>query len=85
MFLRCPFGAATPCAFETEHGPPPPCPRDLNLDLAQWQPIVEDRGLVPWLVKQPGEQDLLRARHLTLAQVGGAGSGEGARPPLILT
>ncbi|KXZ44312.1 hypothetical protein GPECTOR_69g405 [Gonium pectorale] len=46
-----------------------PTIRDLNLDLSQWQPIVEDRGLVPWLVKQPGEQELLRARHLTLAQV----------------
>ncbi|GLC57612.1 ATP-dependent helicase NAM7 [Pleodorina starrii] len=46
-----------------------PTIRDLNLDLSQWQPIVEDRGLVPWLVKQPGEQELLRTRHLTLAQV----------------
>jgi hypothetical protein len=34
----------------------------------QWQPIVEDRGLVSWLVKQPGEKELLRARALTLAQ-----------------
>ncbi|GIL94261.1 hypothetical protein Vretimale_509 [Volvox reticuliferus] len=46
-----------------------PTIRDLNLDMSQWQPIVEDRGLVPWLVKQPGEQEILRARHLTLAQV----------------
>ncbi|KAG2435081.1 hypothetical protein HXX76_007168 [Chlamydomonas incerta] len=46
-----------------------PTIRDLNLDLSQWQPIVEERGLVPWLVKQPTEPELLRARHLKLDQI----------------
>jgi regulator of nonsense transcripts 1 len=37
--------------------------------MTQWQPIVEDRGIVPWLVKVPGEAELLRARHLSMSQV----------------
>lgn len=45
-------------------------PQDLSLDLSLWQPIVEDRGIVPWLVKVPSEKDLRRARTLTMVQVG---------------
>ena len=27
-----------------------------SLDLSLWQPIIEDRAFVPWLVRQPSEQ-----------------------------
>ncbi len=27
-----------------------------DLDVSLWQPLIEDRGFVPWLVNQPGEQ-----------------------------
>ncbi len=40
------------------------------MDLALWQPLIEDRAFVPWLVRQPGPAEVARARHLTLAQAG---------------
>ena len=43
--------------------------QDLNLDLSQWQPIVEDRCLVSWLVKAPSDTEMTRARQLNLDQI----------------
>ncbi|KAL4437217.1 hypothetical protein ABPG75_004356 [Micractinium tetrahymenae] len=50
---------------------PPAAPgiKDLAIDMSQWQPLIEDRAFVSWLVKQPTEQEVLRARHLTHQQV----------------
>jgi regulator of nonsense transcripts 1 len=36
----------------------------MNLDLSQWQPLIEDRCFLPWLVKIPTEQEQLRARQV---------------------
>ena len=36
--------------------PSAPGLRELSLDLALWQPLIEDRAFVPWLVRQPSEQ-----------------------------
>lgn len=34
--------------------------RELNLDISQWQPLIEDRAFLPWLVKvTPGCSSLL--------------------------
>jgi regulator of nonsense transcripts 1 len=32
---------------------PPGAPgiRDLSIDMSQWQPLIEDRAFVSWLVK----------------------------------
>ena len=30
--------------------------KELNLDLTLWQPLIEDRAFMPWLVKQPTPQ-----------------------------
>ena len=32
---------------------PPAAPgiKDLNIDMTQWQPLIEDRAFVAWLVK----------------------------------
>jgi regulator of nonsense transcripts 1 len=38
--------------------------KELNLDMSQWQPLIEDRCFLSWLVKIPGEQEVLRARHI---------------------
>ena len=38
--------------------------RELNLDIGQWQPLIEDRAFLAWLVKVPGEAEVLRARHM---------------------
>eukprot|EP00227_Mantoniella_beaufortii_P010412 CAMPEP_0197594112 /NCGR_PEP_ID=MMETSP1326-20131121/19759_1 /TAXON_ID=1155430 /ORGANISM="Genus nov. species nov., Strain RCC2288" /LENGTH=1013 /DNA_ID=CAMNT_0043160221 /DNA_START=77 /DNA_END=3114 /DNA_ORIENTATION=+ len=42
--------------------------KDMDLDLAQWQPLIADKMFLPWLVKVPGEQDALRARQLSTVQ-----------------
>ncbi len=67
----------SPCPPQPPTPPPPAAPaiKDLQLDLAQWQPIIEDRAFVPWLVKHPGDQELRKARRLTPEQVGEAGRG----------
>lgn len=50
------------------------------MDMSQWQPIVEDRMFVPWLVKPPGDDERLRARRLTPQQIGAREWGaQGAR------
>ena len=36
--------------------PSAPGLRELTLDLSLWQPLIEDRAFVPWLVRQPSEQ-----------------------------
>ena len=36
--------------------PSAPGLRELSLDLSLWQPLIEDRAFVPWLVRQPAEQ-----------------------------
>ena len=41
---------------------------DMNLDLAQWQPLISDKQFLPWLVKSPDEKTQVRARALTYAQ-----------------
>eukprot|EP00887_Chlorella_sp_A99_P005464 scaffold1.g5464.t1 len=46
-----------------------PALKELSIDMSQWQPLIEDRAFVGWLVKEPGEGELLRARHVSLAQV----------------
>lgn len=30
--------------------------RDMNWDVSQWTPLIEERALLPWLVKAPTEQ-----------------------------
>ncbi len=38
-------------------------------DQEQWKPLIEDRCFLSWLVKVPAEQDQLRARQVTSAQI----------------
>lgn len=37
----------------------------MNWDTARWQPLIEDRSFLSWLVPQPTDQEQLRARHLS--------------------
>eukprot|EP00878_Enallax_costatus_P012969 GHUV01013545.1.p1 GENE.GHUV01013545.1~~GHUV01013545.1.p1 ORF type:complete len:870 (+),score=258.03 GHUV01013545.1:596-3205(+) len=46
-----------------------PAVRDLGVDMSQWQPIIEDRQFVKWLVKPASEEERMRARRLTAQQV----------------
>eukprot|EP00123_Amoebidium_parasiticum_P017682 comp23943_c0_seq1/m.42340 comp23943_c0_seq1/g.42340 ORF comp23943_c0_seq1/g.42340 comp23943_c0_seq1/m.42340 type:complete len:1071 (-) comp23943_c0_seq1:718-3930(-) len=43
--------------------------RDANWDLTQWLPLIDDRCFLPWLVKVPTEQEQLRARQISTAQI----------------
>ena len=36
--------------------------KDMNWDLNQWLPLIEDRMFLPWLIKPPSESELIRAR-----------------------
>ena len=38
--------------------------KDMNWDTSKWQPLIEDRSFLPWLVHQPTDQEQMRARHL---------------------
>jgi regulator of nonsense transcripts 1 len=42
-----------------------PSSKDMQWDTSKWQPLIEDRSLLSWLVPPPSEQEQLRARHLS--------------------
>ncbi|KAI9189782.1 ATP-dependent RNA helicase [Blastocladiella emersonii ATCC 22665] len=52
----------TPCATVTAS-------KDMAWDTAKWQPLIEDRTFVSWLVKQPSNDEVGRARKLTISQI----------------
>lgn len=63
--------------------------KDINWDSSQWQPLIQDRCFLSWLVKIPSEQEQLRARQITAQQINkleelwkvrGAPSGPGEPP-----
>jgi regulator of nonsense transcripts 1 len=37
----------------------------MNWDTSRWQPLIEDRSFLPWLVATPTDAEQLRARHLS--------------------
>lgn len=43
--------------------------KDSNWDLGQWQPLIEDRSFLPWLVKVPDAKEQMRSWNITAAQV----------------
>jgi regulator of nonsense transcripts 1 len=42
-----------------------PSSKDMNWDTSRWQPLIEDRSFLPWLVAAPTDAEQLRARHLS--------------------
>ena len=42
---------------------------DMDWDLPQWQPLLEDKCLLPWLVRQPDDGELRRARPVSVSQI----------------
>ncbi len=42
-----------------------PSSKDMNWDVSRWQPLIEDRSFLTWLVSAPSDQEQLRARHLS--------------------
>lgn len=43
--------------------------KDMDWDLSQWMPVIEDRAFLPWLVKIPAEKEQLRARQINTTQI----------------
>jgi len=43
--------------------------KDMNWDLTQWLPLIEDRCFLSWLVKSPSEAEQLRSRRITAQQI----------------
>eukprot|EP00112_Aurelia_sp_Birch-Aquarium-sp1_P011569 Seg243.2 transcript_id=Seg243.2/GoldUCD/mRNA.D3Y31 product="Regulator of nonsense transcripts 1" protein_id=Seg243.2/GoldUCD/D3Y31 len=41
----------------------------MSWDQSQWQPLINDRSFLSWLVKVPSEQEQLRARQITATQI----------------
>lgn len=39
--------------------------KDMSWDVSRWQPLVEDRQFLNWIVQPPSDPEQLRARHLT--------------------
>jgi hypothetical protein len=46
-----------------------PALKDMDWELSQWHPLVQDRKFLPWLVKVPSDKQQLRARETTQAQL----------------
>jgi regulator of nonsense transcripts 1 len=42
-----------------------PSSKDMNWDTSKWQPLIEDRSFLQWLVTAPTDAEQLRARHLS--------------------
>jgi len=47
-----------PCAANTSA-------KDMSWDISRWQPLIEDRSFLSWLVTTPTDAEQLRARHLS--------------------
>lgn len=43
--------------------------KDMNWDPTQWQPLINDRCFLSWLVKIPAEEDQMRARQINAQQI----------------
>jgi regulator of nonsense transcripts 1 len=46
-----------------------PNSKDSEWDLSQWQPLIDDRSFLSWLVKMPAQQEVSRARKINMAQI----------------
>ena len=61
-----------------KHLPPPsyrdPCAssgglKDMNWDLNQWLPLIDDRSFLPWLVKIPSDEEKQKSRLVSAQQI----------------
>ncbi len=43
--------------------------KELEWDLKQWNPLIQDRAFVPWLLQMPQDDELARARPITSTQI----------------
>ena len=43
--------------------------KEMGWELTEWLPLIQDRRLLPWLVKVPTEEQTARARQVSAAQI----------------
>lgn len=43
--------------------------KDMEWELSQWHPLIQDRKFLPWLIKVPSDKLLLKARDITPMQM----------------
>lgn len=41
----------------------------MNWDPTQWQPLIQDRQFLSWLVKVPSDEDQAKARQISAQQI----------------
>mmetsp|Transcript_25711 Transcript_25711/g.38818 ORF Transcript_25711/g.38818 Transcript_25711/m.38818 type:complete len:978 (+) Transcript_25711:1-2934(+) len=46
-----------------------PALKDMDWELSQWHPLIQDRKFLPWLIKVPSDKLLLRARDVSQTQM----------------
>lgn len=46
-----------------------PALKDMDWELSQWHPLIQDRRFLPWLIKEPAEPLLLAARDISPAHM----------------
>lgn len=46
-----------------------PALKDMDWELSQWHPLIQDRKFLPWLIKVPSDKLMLRARDISQAQM----------------
>ena len=46
-----------------------PALKDMEWELAQWCALIQDRKFLPWLIREPHEKLLLKAREISQAQM----------------
>lgn len=51
-----------PCASQSAS-------KDMNFDVSQWQPLIDDRSFLSWLVMVPPEHEVMRARQISAHQI----------------
>ncbi|PAA59120.1 hypothetical protein BOX15_Mlig025056g3 [Macrostomum lignano] len=43
--------------------------KDMNLDSNLWEPLIQDRQFLSWMVKVPSSEEQMRARQMSAAQM----------------
>ena len=56
----------------SHHSNSQPCAaisKDISWNASLWAPLIDDRSFLSWLVKPPSEQEQLRSRQISFAQI----------------
>lgn len=46
-----------------------PALKDMDWELSQWHPLIQDRKFLPWLIKVPSDKVLVRSRDVSAPQM----------------